>query len=89
MLTPEERIQLIEARLTRAFSPCTINVIDDSHLHKGHEGAKSGASHFTLEICSETLSHLNRVAQHRAIYQQLSDLIPVEIHALKIVIIPT
>ena len=88
MLTPEERIHLIEARLTQAFSPCTINIIDDSHRHKGHEGAKSGASHFTLEIFSEKLVHLNRVSQHKAIYQQLSDLIPVEIHALKIILLP-
>jgi BolA protein len=86
-LTALERAELIRSRLTATFHPETLHIIDDSHLHAGHEGAKGGASHFTVQIKSRQFENQSRIAQHRLIYQELNELIPNEIHALKIQIL--
>lgn len=84
----ELRIETIKKRLEDAFSPTTLEVIDDSHLHIGHAGSKGGAGHYTVVIRANSLNKLNRVSAHREIYKVIEDLIPHEIHALKIKIIP-
>lgn len=83
-MSPLERKQLIETRLQKAFSPLLLEVIDESHLHVGHEGAKGGASHFALTIRATQFNGLSPVKAHQLIYGELKDLIPHEIHALKI-----
>jgi stress-induced morphogen len=41
----------IETKLTAAFQPSKLNVIDESHLHAGHIGARpEGETHFRVEI---------------------------------------
>lgn len=84
MLTPLERKALIEKRLAAAFSPSLMTVIDESHQHVGHEGAKAGGSHFALTIVSAAFAGLPLLKRHQLIYEQLQDLIPHEIHAIKI-----
>ncbi|HLS16763.1 MAG TPA: BolA family protein [Paenalcaligenes sp.] len=82
----EERIQQLKDRL-QALSPTTLEVIDESHHHIGHEGAKDGASHFRLRIASEQFSGKNTLACHRLIYAEVGDLIPFPVHALAIEIL--
>lgn len=79
-----QRIEVIRERLQQAFSPIQLEVVDDSEQHKGHKGAEGGAGHYTVIIEATNLSSKNRVAAHREIYQVLQDLMPNEIHALKI-----
>lgn len=79
-----ERQKIIAERLTQALSPMTLEIIDESHRHVGHEGAKGGASHFALLIVSSQFEGLSAIKRHQLIYQALQDLIPHEIHALKI-----
>lgn len=67
-----------------ALAPLHLEVLDESHLHIGHEGAKTGASHFSVVIVSAKFATLPLIKRHQLIYQQLGDLIPKEIHALKI-----
>jgi len=81
-----ERIQQLEQRLA-ALAPTTIEIIDESHQHIGHEGAKDGASHFRLRIASEQFKGKNTLACHRLIYAQVGDLIPFPVHALAIEIL--
>jgi len=83
-MTNEQRIQIIQERLQQAFAPSYLEVIDDSAKHQGHKGAESGAGHFTVILHSTTLLNKDRIAAHREIYFALKDLIPNEIHALKI-----
>jgi BolA protein len=83
-MTNEERIALIKTRLTKALSPDSLEIIDESHQHIGHPGAQSGAGHFALKIKATALSGQSRVKQHQVIYAELQDLIPDEIHALSI-----
>ena len=73
----------IEATLRAAFAPLELAVIDDSHLHAGHAGAREGR-HFTVRICSARFAGLSRVARHRLVYDALAAWMPRGIHALAI-----
>ncbi len=78
-----DRIDLIRQRLA-SLSPSSLRIEDESHLHAGHAGAATGAGHFRVYISSEAFRDMNRLARHRLVYDQLSDLIPHTIHALAI-----
>lgn len=73
----------LEVALRAAFHPVSLTVIDDSHLHAGHAGAREGR-HFTVRICSERFAGLSRVARHRLVYDALAAWMPRGIHALAI-----
>lgn len=73
----------IQAALTQALQPLSIDVLDDSHLHAGHEGAKSGR-HFSVHLRASCFNGLSHVQRHRLVYDALRDLIPQGIHALAI-----
>jgi BolA protein len=79
-----ERVQQIKAKLRETLEPESLDIIDDSHKHAGHEGSKGGAGHFDLTIVSEKFSGMNTIGRHRLIYDALSDMMPAEIHALSI-----
>jgi BolA protein len=83
----EERMQLLEQRL-QALKPTHLQIIDESHLHAGHEGSRNGASHFRVILWAPSFQGLSPVARHRAVYEQVNDLIPYPIHALAIVAKP-
>lgn len=83
MTTITERIQLITDRL-QVLNPTHFEIIDESHLHAGHAGAKGGASHLRLIIGSDSFNGLTTLAKHRLIYEPIQDLIPHPIHALAI-----
>ncbi len=78
------RVKTIEARLNSALSPESMDIIDDSHKHAGHAGAKSGGGHFDLTIVSEQFAGLNTVMRHRLIYDALGEMMQTDIHALSI-----
>lgn len=67
-----------------ALNPTHIDIIDESHLHAGHEGARSGGGHFKLHIVSPRFVGLNTLARHRVIYSALGEMMQHEIHALNI-----
>jgi BolA family transcriptional regulator, general stress-responsive regulator len=73
----------IRARLT-ALDPVSVEIIDDSALHAGHAGARSGGGHYRLAIVSSRFAGLGTVARHRLIYDTLGDLMKRDIHALAI-----
>ncbi|NVJ61731.1 MAG: BolA family transcriptional regulator [Gammaproteobacteria bacterium] len=80
----EHRIIEIRQRLKQAFNPEHLEVIDDSHLHAGHAGAKSGKGHFTVVIQSEAFNGQRPLKSHQAIYEALGELMQTDIHALSI-----
>lgn len=79
-----ERTQLLKERLA-PLAPTFLDIVDESHLHAGHEGSKSGASHFRLFIWTEQFNGLSTLARHRLVYDRVHDLMPYPIHALAIV----
>lgn len=66
------------------LSPERIEVIDDSHLHAGHAGARSGGGHYRLSIVSAAFDGKNTITRHRLIYDALCDMMRQDIHALAI-----
>ena len=73
----------IEATLRATLAPDSLAVVDDSHLHAGHAGAREGR-HFSVAITSPRFAGLTRVARHRLVYDALDSLMPRGIHALAI-----
>ncbi|MFC4729904.1 BolA family protein [Coralloluteibacterium thermophilus] len=76
------RIVAIRAALERALAPVELAVIDDSHKHVGHAGARDGRGHFTVHVVSAAFEGMNPLARHRAVYQALGDFMLTDIHAL-------
>jgi BolA protein len=76
-----DRIALIRERLA-VLEPLSLEILDDSHLHAGHEGSKNGAGHYRVIIVAPCFAGLSAVARHRLVYHHLQDLIPYPIHAL-------
>jgi BolA protein len=75
----------ITRRLTEAFAPDEIKVVDESHLHKGHAGHRPGGeSHFRVKIASAVFQGKTRLAAHRMVYDALADEIAGGVHALAI-----
>jgi BolA protein len=79
-----ERVDFIKNRLTEAFSPVTLEIVDDSAKHAGHAGARSGGGHFLVNIVSDAFQDKNLIQRHRLIYEALGDAMQSEIHALSI-----
>ncbi|KAF1029823.1 MAG: DNA-binding transcriptional regulator BolA [Burkholderia plantarii] len=82
--SPDARITLIDARLTAALAPVSLEVRDDSALHAGHAGASAGG-HYTVTIVAAAFAGKSRVARHRLVYDALADAMQRGIHALAIV----
>lgn len=78
------RTHIIEERLRAKLTPESLEVVDESALHAGHEGAKAGGGHFAVTIVSPRFQGQSSLERHRLIYQALNDLMHKEIHALRI-----
>jgi len=77
--------KLITDRLRVAFPDAKIELRDDSASHKGHVHNTTGGGHFTLKITSAKFTGHASLSRHRLIYAALGDLIPNQVHALKII----
>ena len=82
-----DRIELIRERISQALQPSHLEIIDESHLHAGHEGARDGRGHFRVRVASSRFSGLRPLQQHRLIYEAVGDLMETDIHALAIEIV--
>ena len=63
----------IESRLRDALEATHVEVVDESHLHAGHAGAKDGGGHYRAVIVSEQFDGLNRVKAQQLVYGVLDD----------------
>lgn len=66
------------------LAPVAMEIIDDSHKHAGHAGARDGGGHYRLHIVSALFAGKNTVARHRMIYSALGEMMRHDIHALNI-----
>lgn len=73
----------IRAMLERAFSPLSIEVLDDSARHAGHAGARSGG-HFRVTLVARSFAGRPPLERHRMVYEALAPLMGQGIHALNI-----
>ncbi len=73
----------IRARLAAAFVPDRLEVVNESHLHKGHAGDDgSGESHFRVTIRAPAFADMGRVERHRAVHAALGPELVARVHAL-------
>ena len=79
------RIELIRDALTRELEPEHVEIIDESHLHAGHAGARDGRGHFRVRVVSEQFTGLSKIKRHRLVYQAVGSLMETDIHALSVI----
>lgn len=73
----------ITTKLTDAFAPTHLLVVDESERHRGHAGYQEGGeSHFRVEITAPAFANLSRIARHRAVHTALGKDLTGRIHAL-------
>ena len=77
--------QTIMQKLTDAFTPAVLEVIDESHKHAGHVGARpEGETHFKVIIEANAFDGKSLVQRHRLVNAALADLLADRVHALSI-----
>ena len=75
----------IEQKLSQKFAPSHLEVIDESARHHGHAGWREGGeTHFRVRIAARQLAGKSRVAQHRAVMDELAGEFEAGLHALAI-----
>jgi len=75
-------------KLSVKFAPEHLEVIDDSHKHRGHAGWREGGeTHFRVRIATRHFAGMSRLAQHRAVMAALDDELKGGVHALAIEVI--
>ena len=75
----------ITNKLRETFTPESLDVIDESHLHEGHSGHRPGGeTHFRIHIVSQAFERKSRIERHRLINGALSAELAGPVHALAI-----
>ncbi|MFT3792146.1 MAG: BolA family protein [Rudaea sp.] len=64
------------------FAPAQLDIVDESHRHVGHAGARDGRGHFRVRIVSPVFGGLAQVRRHQRVYAALGDMMRTDIHAL-------
>jgi len=76
---------IIRARLSDGLTPIRLDIVDESHRHAGHAGARpQGESHFQVAVVSAAFAGKSRVARQRLVYALLADELRTDIHALSL-----
>jgi BolA family transcriptional regulator, general stress-responsive regulator len=82
----------IRLKLTAAFTPQSLEVVDESHRHAGHAGAtrddgSQGETHFHVRLVSAAFEGVSRVERQRRVYAALSDELKGPVHALSLTLL--
>ena len=85
-MSAEKTVQhTITNKLREAFSPESLDVTDESHLHEGHAGHRPGGeTHFRVYIVSPAFEGKSRIERHRMINAALAAELAGSVHALAI-----
>jgi BolA protein len=81
-MTNVARVEAIRERLQRDLSPLELDIVDESHKHAGHAGARDGRGHFRVRIVAAAFAGLPLIRRHQLVYGALADLMQSDIHAL-------
>ena len=76
----------IEEKLAAAFSPQHLEVINESHLHAGHQEHFDGRgeTHLRLRIVADAFAGMSRVERHRAINALVAEELAGAVHAFAV-----
>lgn len=84
-MTAMRTADIITEKLTSAFLPQSLEVVDESHLHAGHAGSREGGqTHYRVYIVSNAFQGKSRVDRHRMINTALAAELAGSVHALAI-----
>jgi BolA protein len=76
---------IMTEKLTAAFTPASLRVVDESHQHDGHAGHRPGGqTHYRIYIVAEAFRGKSRIDRHRMINQTLAAELTGGVHALAI-----
>lgn len=76
---------IIREKLTIALNPQMLEIVDESHKHAGHAGARPGEStHFHIKIISKAFEPLSRLERYRVVHDILKTELDTQIHALSL-----
>lgn len=77
--------ETIHEKLTSAFAPEALRVINESHQHAGHAGSPgTGESHFAVHVISNAFVGKSRLERHRMVNEVLAEELSGKIHALAV-----
>src|SRR4030095_17076205 len=75
----------IAEKLTKAFAPASLDVVDESQQHVGHAGYREGGeTHFRVYIVAEEFRGQSRLERHRMINETLAGELACGVPALAI-----
>jgi BolA protein len=76
---------VITRKLTDAFAPQSLEVVDESHEHGGHAGHRPGGqTHYRVYIVAQAFQGKSRLDRHRMINALLAPELAGGVHALAI-----
>lgn len=78
------RVEKIRAAIEAALQPVQLEIVDQSHRHAGHAGARDGRGHFDVLIVSDSFKGKLPLARHRMVFAAVGNLMETDIHALSI-----
>lgn len=77
-------VDALRERIVAALTPTHLDIVDESHLHAGHAGARDGGGHYRMTIVSSRFAGKRTMERHRLVYDAAGDLMKRQIHALSI-----
>jgi BolA protein len=78
-------LDALHEKLTDAFRPTRLEIVDDSARHAGHAGAREGGeSHFNVTIEAQAFAGESKVARQRMVYRALAEELAGPVHALSV-----
>ncbi|MCH8157071.1 MAG: BolA family transcriptional regulator [Nitrospinae bacterium] len=81
-----ETVKTIDQILKEKLGAEHVEIIDESHLHRGHKAA-GGGGHYAVKVVSDQFENVNLIDRNRMVYAALDEQIngkPKLIHALQI-----
>jgi BolA family transcriptional regulator, general stress-responsive regulator len=73
----------IKTKLEKEYLPIHLNLINESHLHRGHgHGHEGNDSHFKLVLVSDIFEGKSRVQRQQLIHKTLAEELAGPVHAL-------
>ena len=81
-----ETVEIIDKILKEKIAARHVEIIDDSHLHRGHKAA-GGGGHYSVKVVSDKFENIDLINRIRMVYTALDNQInghPKLIHALQI-----
>lgn len=85
--------EMIRDKLTAAFAPDALEVINESRLHSGHlhpgephneRFNRDGETHYRVRITADAFTGMSRLARHRAVNEVLAAELAGSVHALAV-----